>query len=323
MNPSPQPSVAQRKWMDLRFGMFVHWGINTFHDLEWSDGTLDPRSFDPGGFDPASWCRAARAANMKFLVLVAKHHDGFCLWPSAHTRYSVAASPFGRDVVREVADAAREHGLELGLYYSLWDCHQPCHDRDDALYTDFMKRQLEELLTLYGPIVELWFDGMWKKQKTGWNGDAGDFVRAWRDEAAPRWGWDALYAHVKALQSECLVLNNATTQFPGVPLWPVDARSGEKATQSGEDQTVWRWNDQDRFLPLQIETTLSQNGPPGQFQSGSWFWHAWDDSVASPAQIAQWRSIAAQKNAVLLLNAAPSPQGRLRPQDEAVLNELP
>lgn len=156
----PQPTLAQQRWMDLEFGLFVHFGINTFYDTEWSDGTLDPAKFNPTNFDPNQWCRAAREAGMKFLVLVTKHHDGFCNWPTEQTDYSVKNTPFQRDVVGEVAKAARENGLKLGLYYSLWDCHEPTHDRDDAAYADFMKRQLSELLSNYGPIVELWFDGM-------------------------------------------------------------------------------------------------------------------------------------------------------------------
>lgn len=145
-------------------------------------------------------------------------------------------------------------------------------------------------------------------------------MRSWREEAAPRWHWDEIYAHIKSLQGDCIVINNATAAFPGVPLWPVDARSGEKATDLAEDdQTIWKFEGREHFLPLQIETTLSQKGPQGQFQSGSWFWHEWDDSTISTEQIQQWRRAAAQKNAVLLLNVGPTSQGKLRPQDEAVL----
>lgn len=321
---NPQPTPAQKRWRDLKFGLFIHFGINTFYDLEWSDGTLDPAAFNPTEFDPDQWCQAARSAGMKFVVLVTKHHDGFCLWPSAHTDYSVKATPFGRDVVAEVVRAARQNDLHVGFYYSLWDCHEPTHDSDDAAYAAFMKRQLSELLTGYGPIVELWFDGMWKKQKTGWNAGREEFLRSWREEAAPRWHWEEIYAHVKSLQSDCIVINNATTAFPGVPLWPVDARSGEKATDLTEpDQTIWEFEGEQYYLPLQIETTLSQKGPHGQFQSGSWFWHEWDDSQVSVEQIQRWRQEAAHKNAVLLLNAGPMKNGKLRPQDEDVLTQLP
>jgi alpha-L-fucosidase len=239
----------------------------------------------------------------------------------------VRSTPFGGDLVRCVVDSARKHGLEVGLYYSLWDRHEPSHDTDDAAYADFMKSQLTELLTGYGPIVELWFDGMWKKQKSGWDGDAAAFQDAWRKEGAPRWHWDDLYAHIKSLQPDCIVLNNTTTRFPGVPLLPVDARPGEKATKKegaseDADRTVWHWNGEDVFLPLQIETTLSQKGPSGDFASGSWFWHPWDDSAATVEQVRQWQREAASKEAVLLLNAGPMANGRLRTEDLAVLAGL-
>ncbi len=333
-SPSPQPTLAQQKWMDLRFGLFVHFGINTFYDTEWSDGSLDPSVFDPRELDTDGWCRAARAAGMRFAILTVKHHDGFCNWPTACTDYSVRATPFRKDVVGAFTASARKHGLAVGFYYSLWDRHEPSHDSDDAEYAAFMQAQLTELLTGYGPVAELWFDGMWNKQRTGW-GDGSDeeaansaaavaaFQNAWRSEGAARWHWDALYAHIKSLQPDCIVLNNTTTRFPGVPLLPVDARPGEKATSAaGADQTVWRWQGSDVFLPLQIETTLSQQGPPGDFASGSWFWHPWDHSVATPAQVRQWRQEAERKNATLLVNVGPMSSGRLRPEDELLLSAL-
>ena len=106
-----QPTAAQHHWMELGFGMFLHFGINTFYDVEWSDGTLDASAFNPTEFDPEQWCRVAREAGTKFVVLVCKHHDGFCNWPTAHTEYSVKNTPFGRDVVGEVVAAARAEGL--------------------------------------------------------------------------------------------------------------------------------------------------------------------------------------------------------------------
>jgi alpha-L-fucosidase len=317
-----QPTPAQRRWMDLKFGMFIHFGINTFYDVEWSDGTLDPQAFNPKQFDPDQWCQTARRAGMKFIVLVTKHHDGFCNWPSAHTEYSVRATPFGRDVVGEVVRAAHRHGLEVGLYYSLWDRSHPAHDADDAAYVQYMKLQLAELLTNYGPIVEVWFDGMWKKQKRGWKNGTEEFLRAWREEGALRWRWDEIYAHIKNIQPDCLVLNNSTTAFPGVPLWPVDARPGEKATEGNSDQKIWHCNGQDEYLPLQIETTMSQKGPQGDFQTGSWFWHEWDHTTASREMIRGWLQSAQNRDAVLLLNCGPMASGKLRPEDVDALSHL-
>jgi alpha-L-fucosidase len=336
-NTPPQPTAEQKKWMDLKFGMFIHFGINTYYDLEWSDGTLDPVKFNPAQLDTDQWCRTAKAAGMKYIVLITKHHDGFCLWPTQYTDYSVKSTPYKGDLVREVVNSARKHGLEVGFYYSLWDRHEKSHDTDEYAYVKFMKKQLTELLTGYGDIVEIWFDGFWKKQKSGWTkkgeieGEVIDrdasanrdeaFIKAWRQEGAYRWQMDHLYQHIKSLQPRCLVMNNSTTAYPGVPLHPVDIRSGEKYTEAREDKKIWNWLGKDIFLPMQIETTMSTKGTK-QFPSGNWFWHESDHSVATKEQIKQWRSIAEKMQANLLLNVGPMANGKLRPEDEKELLSL-
>lgn len=328
MNSDPEPTPAQLHWMSLGFGLFIHFGINTYYDVEWSDGTLDPSRFNPTELDTDQWCRAAKAAGMKYVVLVTKHHDGFSNWPTKYTRYSVASTPFRGDVVAELVNSARKYGLEVGFYYSLWDRHEPTHDADDWAYVEFMKGQLTELLTDYGPVVELWFDGFWKKQRTGWKRPDGstptaeEFITAWRYEGAYRWQMDHLYQFVKQLQPDCMVMNNATTAFRGVPLHPVDIRSGEKATETVSDRKIWQFNGEQIYLPLQIETTLSQKGPEGNFESGSWFWHEWDHTVASREKILEWLATAERLEANLLLNAGPMASGKLRPEDYRALVEL-
>lgn len=334
---APEPTAAQQAWMDLGFGMFVHFGINTYYDTEWSDGTLDPVKFNPAKLDTDQWCATAKAAGMKYIVLITKHHDGFCLWPTKYTDYSVAATPWKGDLVAEVVNSAHKHGLKVGFYYSLWDRREKSHDEDDWAYVDFMKKQLEELLTGYGEIVELWFDGFWKKQKTGWSkrnkeleGEAyreenqlrnDKFIEAWRMEGAYRWQMDHLYQYIKSLQPDCLVMNNSTTAYPGVPLHPVDIRSGEKYTSVAEDQKVWNWLGEDIYLPLQIETTMSVKGDK-RFPSGNWFWHEWDKSVLEKEKILNYLSVAEAMKANLLLNVGPSDQGLLREVDERTLKAL-
>lgn len=319
--PTAEPTAAQKAWMDLGFGMFIHFGINTYYDVEWSDGKLDPSKYNPTELDCDSWMRAAKAAGMKYVVLVTKHHDGFCNWPTRYTDYSVKSTPWNKDLVGEVVKAARKQGLQVGFYYSLWDRHEKSHDTDEYAYVEFMKNQLNELLTQYGPIVELWFDGMWKKQSSGW-GDKNkrpkpeEFMASWRNEGAYRWQMDHLYQYIKRLQPDIMVMNNGTTAFPGVPLFPVDIRSGEKAHNAKEDRKVWPWKGKDTYLPLQIETTMSQKGPKGDFQSGSWFWHDWDHTVASKDQILGWLETAKKLQANLLLNVGPMSNGKLRPEDE-------
>jgi alpha-L-fucosidase len=319
--PAPEPSSEQRQWMDLKFGLFVHFGINTYYDKEWSDGTLDPSIYHPTKLDTDQWCRVAKAAGMRYVVLVAKHHDGFCNWRTRHTDYSLRSTPYKGDVVAELVNSAHKHGQQVGLYYSLWDRHEKTHDSSDFAYVDFMKRQLDELLGEYGPVAELWFDGFWKKQRTGWGGSGEELARAWRSEGAFRWQMDHLYQYIKELQPRCLVMNNSTTAQPGVPLHPVDIRSGEKATRVVEDVKIWHWLGRDVYLPLQIETTMSQKGRE-QFTSGSWFWHEWDRSAASREQILNWLQVAGTMEANLLLNVGPDPQGRLRQEDERALLTL-
>jgi len=339
---SPKPSANQEKWMAYKFGMFLHFGINTYYDTEWSDGTLDPSKVNPTGLDTDQWCSVAKDAGMKYVVLVTKHHDGFCNWPTKFTDYSVTATPLKIDLVKRVSDSAKKFGLDFGIYYSLWDRHEKTHDKDEKAYVEFMKNQLRELLTNYGPVCELWFDGFWKKQRTGWKpskpagevaanadnknksefAEPNDFIHSWRMEGAYRWQMDHLYDFIKSIQPNCLVANNATTAFPGVPLHPVDLRCGEKATDQKSDQKVWNWAGDDKYLPLQIETTMSQKGKKGDFESGSWFWHDWDHSVASKEQVMGWLKKAEELQANLLLNCGPMGNGKLRPEDVQILRSL-
>jgi alpha-L-fucosidase len=329
------PSPVQQAWMDLKLGMFIHFGINTYYDTEWSDGTLDPVRYNPTELDTDAWCSLAKSAGMQYVVMVTKHHDGFCNWPTEFTSYSVNATPFKKDLLKAVVASARKYDLKVGFYYSLWDRHEKTHDTDEWAYVEFMKNQLRELLTGYGPIVEIWFDGFWKKQQSGWTkkqdieGEqvqkaqqrSEDFIQAWRMEGAYRWQMDHLYQYIKSLQPECLVMNNSTTAYPGVPLHPVDIRSGEKATKVFEDRKVWNFRGKDCYLPMQIETTLSTKGDK-RFPSGNWFWHEWDHSVATKQQIESWKSVAEEMQANLLINVGPMANGKLRPEDEAVLKSL-
>lgn len=340
-NPDVKPTKAQQDWMDLKFGMFIHFGINTYYDKEWSDGTLDLAAYNPTELDTDQWCRVAKEAGMNYIVLVTKHHDGFCLWPTKYTDYSVANTSNPTDVVGELARSAKKYGLKLGLYYSSWDRREKSHDEDEYRYVNsFMKGQLEELLTNYGEVCELWFDGFWKKQQSGWakpiKDDAGEkiagtpqsnerdqnFIQAWRNEGAYRWQIDHIYQFIKELQPGCMVMNNSTSAYPGVPLLPVDVRSGEKYTKvNTSDRKVWDWLGKEVYLPMQIETTMSVKGNE-KFPSGNWFWHEWDDSVVHKEKILDYLDIANSMQANLLLNCGVMDTGKLRPLDVEVLSQL-
>ena len=151
-----RPSENQKNWFDMEFYAFVHFGPNTFTDREWGDGTEDEKIFNPQKLDCDQWVEAVKAAGMKGLVLTAKHHDGFCLWPSKYTEHSVKNSPCKRDVVREAAEACRRGGIKFGFYLSPWDRNSEYYGT--PAYNDYFCNQLTELLTEYGEIFYVWFD---------------------------------------------------------------------------------------------------------------------------------------------------------------------
>ena len=196
---------AQRQILHARteFYAFFHFGVNTFTDREWGDGTEDPAIFDPTDFDAGQWIDAAAAAGMKGVILTAKHHDGFCLWPSQYTEHSVKNSPFRNgngDVVREVADACRERGMKFGIYLSPWDRHEPTYGQGKA-YDDYFCNQLTELLTNYGELFSVWFDGACGEGPNG---------------KTQSYDWDRYYAVVRRYQpNACMAISGPDVRWCG------------------------------------------------------------------------------------------------------------
>ena len=168
--PAIAPNPTQQMLQERGYGMFVHFGMNTFIEQEWSEGLEPASTYAPSDLDCDQWVRVARDAGFRYVLLVTKHHDGFCLWDSKLTDYDVASSACPTEVVGEVADACRRYGLKFGIYYSLWDRHEPTYTGDDFnRYVDYMCGQLTELLTSYGEICELWLDGAWDKPAAMWD----------------------------------------------------------------------------------------------------------------------------------------------------------
>lgn len=295
----PAPTAAQLAWQRNGFGVFLHFGINTFYGREWSDGTLDPRGFDPSALDAAQWVAHAKAAGAARVILTAKHHDGFCLWPSATTAYSVASSPWrgGRgDVVRELAEACHDAGMRLGLYLSPWDRNAACY-ADPAAYDRFYRRQLTELCTGYGRLDELWFDG------------AGSEGR--------RYDWASIMDVVDRHQPGAMVFNlgRPTIRWVGNEdglaadpcRYAVDRVGKSIYTEEAEslDATV--------YLPPECDVPIRAN----------WFWQP-DDLAALKSRehlLGIWyRSIGL--GAGLLLNLPPDRRGLLDEADTARLAEV-
>jgi alpha-L-fucosidase len=297
-------TAAQREWMALGYGLFVHFGPWTWSGS--GDGKFPAARMTAPALDMRAWAALAVESGMRYAVLTAKHVDGFCLWPSAHTEYSVKATPERRDWVAEFVAAFREQGLKVGLYYALLD--RSCSFfEDDARYAQYVRDQVTELLTGYGDILELWFDGAWDKDHPtrDWPHDP-----AWDGGTGARWEWARLYEHIHSMQPNCLVIQNSSSDRPGVPNYlPVDARTSEHYDFIWREQLcapridpLFPTENGPIYLPLEYCTTLT----PG------WFWQAGACySHASAETIAGWRRRARAQSANLLLNIGPDITGRI------------
>lgn len=307
---APVLSSVQLNWLKLGYGMFLHFGPNTFAGVGWGDGKFPARAFAPSALDCGQWAEVAREAGMRYAVLTAKHHDGFCLWPSQHTDYCVKNSPAG-DVCAKFVEAFHRAGIQTGFYYSLWDRNCPFYE-DDKAYAEYMREQLSELLTQYGPVTEVFFDGAWDKDypTREWSYDP-----AWEKNAnsglghGERWEWTKLYTMIHRYQPQCIVLNNSSSDRPGcVRYSPLDARTAERFDFIYHDRVVepiidpryTTANGHAFGLPLEFCDTLTPD----------WFWKKTDYFIHPSAEtIAGWRFRAQAARANLLLNVGPDSRG--------------
>jgi len=308
--PRPQPSAAQLEWQQDELAMFLHFGVNTFTDREWGDGTEDPAIFNPQGLDARQWARTARGAGFRALILTAKHHDGFCLWPTATTTHSVAKSPWrgGQgDVVRELVDACKAESLKVGLYLSPWDRNAPVYG-DSQRYNDFYIEQLTELLTRYGNIAEVWFDGA--------NGEGPNGRRQTYD-------WARIWGTVRRLQPDAVMFSDAG---PDVR-WIGNERGAAGTTNwSTVDPAVVQFPGAEGDAVMRM---LQQGDPAGSvWRPGEtdvsirpgWFYHpAEDGRVRSGDDLVRLYFTSVGRNSKLLLNVPPTREGLLHHVDASRL----
>ncbi len=287
-----RPAPYQVAWQDLEFGVILHFSTNTFLDREWGDGTASPSVFNPTQFDADQWMKAIHDSGARYVVLVAKHHDGFCLWPTGQTNYSVKSSPWkdGKgDVVGEVARAARKYGLQFGVYLSPWDRHDPRY-KDSAEYDKYYNAELEELSQNYGDLVEFWLDG------AGSAGHVYDFKK--------------IIETLRTYQPNTVVFADTGLFEYGDARWV----GNEAGIVDYENWNVIDRHGYRRWRPVEADTPL---------RNKHWFWHPDDEaSLKSLDALLDTYDKTVGRGAQLMLGVAPDKRGLLPDSDVRRLEEF-
>jgi alpha-L-fucosidase len=287
-----KPSPYQVAWQDLEFGVILHFSTNTFLDREWGDGTANPSVFNPEQFDPDQWMRAIHASGAKYVVLVAKHHDGFCLWPTRQTDYSVRSSPWKNgkgDVVGEVARAARKYGLLFGVYLSPWDRHEPKY-KDTPAYDEYYNAELSELASQYGDLVEFWLDGA---------GSAGHV-----------YNFPKIVETLRTYQPNTVVFADTGLFEYGDARWV----GNEAGIVDYENWNVIDRHGYLRWRPVEADTPLRKL---------HWFWHPNDEtSLKSVDELLATYDATVGRGAQLMLGVAPDNRGLIPDSDARRLEEF-
>ena len=312
------PSPQQLAYQEMEMIGFIHFTINTFTDKEWGYGDESPQLFNPLNLDVEQWAKTAHDAGMKQLILTAKHHDGFCLWPSEYTEHSVKNSPWKNgqgDLVREFVDACRKYGLKVGLYLSPWDRNHEDYAKPD--YITYYRNQLTELLTNYGEISEIWFDGA-----NGGDGYYGGANEIRKIDRKTYYDWDSTFKLVKSLQPDIIIFSDAG---PGCR-W-----IGNEHGIAGE--TNWSTIKGDSlFIGASKQAYLNTGDPEGtdwivgecdvSIRPG-WFYHqTQDDQVKSLDDLINIYYGSVGRNGLLLLNLPPDQRGLIHENDVQRLKEF-
>ncbi len=322
------PSARQLRLQKMEFYAFVHFTVNTFTDREWGDGTEDPAVFNPVSLNPTQWVSAIKDAGMTGLILTCKHHDGFCLWPSKYTEHCVRNCPCPKDVVRETAEACRQGGIRFGVYLSPWDRNQPLYGTGKP-YDDYFVNQLTELLTNYGEIFSVWFDGACGEGPNG---------------RKQHYDWERYYRVIRELQPDACIHvcgpdirwcgNEAGETRPSewsvVPRRTADTEKIASLSQQADDEAfrlrpIRAWDldlgsreilkDEKDLIwyPAEVNTSIR----PG------WFWHESENDQVKPLEklIGIYMN-SVGGNATFLLNIPPDRRGLFHENDVQRLREL-
>ena len=307
----PVPSERQLAWHELEYYMFVHFTVNTFTDKEWGYGDEPESVFNPTELDCRQWAKTAKDAGMKGIIITAKHHDGFCLWPSAFTEHSVRNSPWKNgqgDILRELRTACDEFGLKMGVYLSPWDRNSAVYGTPE--YLVYYRKQLAELLTNYGNIFEVWFDGA-----NGGDGYYGGARETRRIDNKTYYDWPNTHKVVRDLQPEAVMFSDAGPDIRWVgnerglgslTNWCLLNREemypgGNFAAILGEGH-----DNGSHWVPAEVDVSIR----PG------WFWHESQDmQVRSPENLMELYYSSVGRNSNLLLNVPPDRRGLLHEKD--------
>ena len=305
----PVPTRQQLEWQEMEYYAFIHYSLNTYTDQSWGFGNESLSLFNPQHLDCRQWAKICKDAGMKGIIFTAKHHCGFCMWPSQYTEYSVKNTPWkdGKgDVVKELSDACREYGLKFGIYLSPWDRNYAGYGTPD--YITYFRNQLTELLTNYGPIFEVWFDGA--NGGDGWYGGAYETRKI---DRTTYYDWQNTYSLVRQLQPDILIWNDGGDRGDLRWVGTEDGYVGEtnwshlyKTGAVPYPMLHYGVEDGDAWVSAEVNTSIRPE----------WFYHPSENlKVKSVTKLMEIYYKSVGRNATLLLNVPVMPNGLIHPTD--------
>jgi alpha-L-fucosidase len=312
----PVPSAAQLQWHEMEMNAFIHFTTNTFTDKEWGYGDESPSIFNPTQLNTAQWAKVLKETGFKTMILTCKHHDGFCLWPSAYTDHSVKGSPYKNgkgDIVKEASDAARKFGLKFGVYLSPWDRNRA--DYGTPSYITYYRNQLKELFTKYGPIFEMWFDGA-----NGGDGYYGGAKEKRGINGATYYDWPTTLQLVRSMQPNVIFFSDAgpgvrwvgnENGVAGPTNWNTIYADTLYAGKAGIEHILNTGSpDGNKWIPAEVDVSIR----PG------WFYHEKEDEgVKTPEKLFDIYLTSVGRGSTLLLNIPPDRRGLFHENDVKAL----